>query len=84
MKAGVAKISQHPLSTLNFESGRCETLQTPSFPKKAVIAGVGKVLKHPQWKLKVYIDVDPTGAGSKGCIRPVLMTFELKTLQQVG
>ena len=72
------------IETLSFESGRCETLPTPAFRKKAVIAGVGKVSQHPQWKIKVFFDVDPTGAGPKGCMRPVLMTFELKTQQCVG
>ena len=70
--------------TLSFESRRCETLPTPAFRKKAEIAGVGKVLQHPRWKIKVFFDVDPTGAGPKCCMRPVLMTFELQTQQRVG
>ena len=70
--------------TFSFESGRCKTLPTPAFRKKAIIAGVGKVLQHLQSKVKVFFDIYPTGARPKGCTRPVFVTCELNTRQRCG
>ena len=64
--------------TLRFESGCCKTLPTPAFRKKAVIAGVGKVLQHPQCKLEVYIDVDLTGAGPKRLYETCINDISIK------
>ena len=81
---GPAPVGSTSKKTLIFHCGRCETLPTPAFWRKAVIAGVGKVLQRPQWKIKVFFDFDPTGAGPKGGMSPVFMKFELKTRQRVG
>ena len=69
---------------LKFPLRALQNFATPAFRKKAVKAGVTKVSQRPLSKFKLLLDIDPTGAGPKGCTRPVFVTFELNTRQRHG